>query len=188
MKNKILKNAVRSVVVSLFLYNCSTEIESKEKQNFFRFDVFFNKQINFLTNQKTTVNKNIITAKTNETKLLKNIDWTKELADFNDLDINKPALANLYLIEKTDSTENYALKPNEKATIKKIEIKKAKDGSVASISINQDYKNPLYNWQKKLIFIVKNKQAKSYEVSYKQSLFGIGNENFIVKGEIVTLQ
>ncbi len=180
-----MKNLAWGIMASLFLYNCSPKVENKEKRNFFRFDIFFKEQISLLTKQKTFVKKNIITAQTNETKVLKNIDWTKELADFNDLDINKPALADLYIIEKTDSTENYVLKANEKASIKKIEIKIEKDGNLSAIIIHQDYNNPLYSWQKKLVYNLKNKQLKNYEISYKQSLFGIGNENFIVRGEIV---
>ncbi|PRY89289.1 hypothetical protein [Mongoliibacter ruber] len=79
-------------------------------------------------------------------------DWLKELSFFLEADINRPALAQSYHSERSESALIHELKEGEKGKIKRIVVKFNED-KVKEISFRSRTENPFYSSETRGVMI-----------------------------------
>ena len=179
-------------VVLLFFCFLITSCNNPAQQNqpLVYYDVagFIKKQIESLSDRHPTVQKTLSVDDKQSQQTTADINWSRELGLFSQVDINKPALRNSYQIERPDSlTYIYTLKQTEEyLTVRSLAIHLDETtGSPQRIEAVLQTDNPLYTSERHLLF-EKEPDSKSihYNIKGFQKLAYMSERDFTVDGRV----
>ena len=137
-----------------------------------------NKQIAFL---KTTIAEG-----KKQTKEIKNINWAKELAFFEQANLNRSAFRNSYqeeIVPRQDSIFISYTSQNDELKVKKLQIVLLKDSSLAMVEAFIKTDNYLYSSEKHLKLRCKDNSVESYHIRGRQKMIFTEPEYFEVGAE-----
>jgi len=123
-----------------------------------------------------------------QSKELKEINWVKELAFFEQINLNKSAFRGMYQekrIQKQDTTFIYYTTKSEELKVKNLNITLLKDSSLIMAEAFIKTDNYLYSSEKNLMLTCKNNSVKSYQIKGKQKMIFTEPEYFEVEAKRV---
>lgn len=167
----------------IFLQSCQSQ-ETTKISLYFDMKGYIANQINLLNASKPKVSKTVTVGDKIETKVISGIDWAKELEFFAESDLNKPAFVGSYDIVENDSLKSYQLKSSGKNLVKYLIIKQKPDGK-EEISARISECNYLYESEKNLQAVFKDKKLKSYQIEGFQKVILGEKKPFKIAGEIL---
>ncbi len=167
----------------IFLQSCQSQ-ETTKISLYFDMKGYIANQINLLNISKPKVSKTVTVGDKIETKVISGIDWAKELEFFVESDLNKPAFVGSYDIVENDSLKSYQLKSSGKNLVKYLIIKQKLDGK-EEISAQISERNYLYESEKNLQAVFKDKKLKSYQIEGFQKVILGEKKPFKIAGEIL---
>lgn len=170
--------------ICLLLTACMPE-NNKSKINYY-YDL--QDALQKLEKPKAVFQKTTIAEGKTETQILKNLDWQKELAFFEQANLNKSAFRGGYQEIKSLKQDTILIEyiaKNKEFKVKKLNIALLKDSSLvmAEAFINTD--NYLYSSEKYLKLICKDQLIQSYYIKGKQKMIFTEPEYFEVKAEMI---
>ncbi len=155
----------------LLIEACNPISTSKEREKrYFDLALFVQKQIDKLSNQPLSVQKEIYLEGKKQEILTDSINWAKELSLFKEADINSPALANSYEVkeDKQARTLSYVAK-EDKQKVREIQLVLGGDGRLESINIKEvkivyAENNQLYEIHRRMSMKIKDEQLYAYSI------------------------
>ncbi|MBW3467676.1 hypothetical protein [Arthrospiribacter ruber] len=113
-------------------------------------------------------------------------EWLQELSFFLDADINRPALAQSYQTQRSESTLVHELKEGEKGKVKKMTVKYL-EGNVKEVSFRSETKNPFYTSQTRGVLIFHSESGKldQYSVENIQEVVFSRPNKVIISASII---
>jgi hypothetical protein len=148
------------ILVVYFLGSCQdrTPVPPRSAANSEYFDLtgFIQEQAQLLNTEKAAAVKSVQEAgETAETKVVKNLNWTKELESFAEVDLNKPAFRNAYTVSRETQpsglvTETYRRKPETESAIQFMAVTKSPQNQVMAIRAMQESSNLLISTRKEM--------------------------------------
>ncbi|WP_338876048.1 hypothetical protein WBJ53_10445 [Spirosoma sp. SC4-14] len=185
---------VYSVCLLFVLTTSSCTDSAQQNQPNVYYDVlsFVKRQIDELSAQKPLVAKTIsINQKQSEQKT-NEVNWSRELELFTQVDINKPALRNSYQITRPDSlTYRYTLKKSEeRLTVRSLFVQlDSATRQPRLIEAVLQTSNPLYSSERHLLLesgLAGNQQwrVKRYRLTGYQKLSYFDKNEFLVEGQL----
>lgn len=119
-------------------------------------------------------------------KEVTNINWNKELAFFEQANLNKSAFRNSYqekISREQDSIVISYVSQNDELKVRSLKIVLLQDSSLALVEAFIKTDNYLYSSEKYLKLLCKNKSIESYYIRGKQKMIFADPEHFEVKAE-----
>ncbi len=155
-----------------FLGSCQSDavtIQEPAHQRFFDLKGYVQQQATLLQQQQPTIKKTITSGSIVETKVLQDMDWTKELDLFTKSDINKPSWVDKYSIDSISKEGGFMLlqykaKDSDLAT-RQLDIE-LKGEVVQSVLVVNQVTNAIYQSQQYLTYI----PQKGYTIKKKQAV------------------
>jgi hypothetical protein len=140
---------------------------------------FFSAEARRLNGLKPTFNKTVCINGKKESKVLnKSIDWEKELSEFKEADINKPAFKGMYQISTLPNKTIYTtLRKN--VSIKRIEVEFGDAKKPTGIRIFQLTKNMIYQSTDTLSYY----PDSLYSIHKKQVVRVLGTTVYTINGK-----
>ena len=179
------------IIIILLLTRCDQPQEKvKEKKIYYDLKGFIETQIEFLSEQKPTVDKVMSVSGKNESRSTKEVDWKKELELFIQADINKPSYSKSYAVSKPDSlTSVYTLKTEENISVKSVRIELDKNtGNPVLIQALLRSENKLYQSEKNVELHCKSESNQwhltSYSIKGYQKLATMDRKDFDIQAEV----
>ena len=167
-----MKKVISSLTLCALLSACNEEIKENQVKRYFDLRGLVEKQIKTLDTQKPIVQKTIIIADSSENQSVKTINWSKELALFTQVDLNKPAFVQSYQVDSSSMGVKYTLKNSEKLSVKYLTISRlGEDGISVEALINNN--NYLYETERHLKLSLKNNELTDYQIDgFQKIVFG----------------
>lgn len=160
------------------LTGCSDQNIAPQAEQPAYFDVpgFINSQIALLEKESVNLQKTVgMEGEKPETRIVKDPDWTTELALFREIDLNKKALSGSYTQTKTVLPDGekllYTLNEDVSAPIVSLEIRKNKQDQVTDLQAVYEQKNTLF-YNREIRTLKTNSQHKitAYQISGVQKV------------------
>ncbi|OWY25599.1 hypothetical protein C7N43_37520 [Sphingobacteriales bacterium UPWRP_1] len=175
------------------IYGCRQQTSGNSVPNeqasgttiYFNLNRFFNQEITRLENSKTGLQKTATLNQKAETKILKDVNWRKELAAFTASDINKPAWKGKYAADTTRqngfTTVTYTA--TDIALRTRLVQLNFKDGSnnPVSVVITNQTNNFVYQTNENLHY----QTGGGYNIKASQKVILMQPENFAIAATFV---
>lgn len=176
-----MKKVVSLLIFCALLSACHEEVKENQTKKYLDLKGLIENQIKTLNKQKAEVQKSILMSEKSENKLIKTINWAKELELFIQADLNKPAFIQSYQVDSSSTGVKYTLKETEKLPVKYLNIiKVGADGITIEALVNN--KNYLYETERHLKLSLKNNQIIDYQiVGFQKIIFG-DKKSFKING------
>ena len=142
-----------------------------------------------LSKEELTFMKTTIAEGKRQEKEIGKINWAKELAFFEQANLNKSAFRGVYQeekIQKQDTTIIHYTSKNDELKVKKLSIALLKDSSLIMAEAFIKTDNYLYSSEKNLKLICKNNKVESYHIRGKQKMIFTEPEYFEVEGKRIS--
>lgn len=133
--------------------------------------------------------KTTITEGKKQSQTIRNIDWEKELALFQQANLNKAAFRNGYKERKSTNKDTTFITyetENQDFKVKQLIIGLLPDSSLAKVEAFIRTDNYLYSSEKYLQILCKENKLQSYRISGKQKMIFSKPEYFEVTAQILT--
>jgi len=167
------------LVFALACFSCNKQEKPNANNNLLYFDLkgYFEKEIDRLQEVSPSINKTVSINGAKEQKTLTITDWQKELAIFQNADINKNSWRGSFKITKQGEQSIYS-SDNRKIPIKKILVEQ-QGSKVSKISIIVNNNNILYRSQDTLTYI----PDSLYEIKKQQKIRFLAQKNYLIIGK-----
>jgi len=185
---------VYSVCLLIILTTSSCTDSAQQNQPNVYYDVlsFVKHQIDDLAAQKPLVKKTVSINQRHTEQQTNDVNWSRELELFTQVDINKPALRNSYQIVQPDSlTYRYTLKKSEeRLTVRSLTVQlDSATHQPRLIEAVLQTSNPLYSSERHLLLesgpIGKQQwRVKHYKLTGYQKLSFFDKNQFLVEGQL----
>jgi hypothetical protein len=163
---------------------CQNDSQFEQPKKYFDVKALIQQVVQKLNAQKPLVKKTIQTPETTENQTIRIGNWAKELELFTQVDLNKPAYLNSYLVDSTSNTIKYTLKPNEKLPVQFLSFKE-KGNTEYQIEALILVDNYLYSSEKHLTLTWKNDFVTNYQIDgFQKVVFG-DKKSFKINGTVV---
>jgi len=193
------KYFVLSWVLSLFLLgscqDTSPVLPTATKTEYFDIAGFIQEQVRLLNTEKPAAIKSVQeSGETTETKTVKNLNWTKELESFAEIDLNKPAFRDAYTVSRQAQpdgtiTETYRRKPDTESDIQLVTVTTNGQKQVASIQAIRESDNMLLASRKEMQLTCNTKnnvnRVQSFRIEGEQKPLIFENLHYIIATEIL---
>jgi hypothetical protein len=128
-----------------------------------------------------------IEGKTEQT-VLKQVDWTKELALFKAIDLNKPVYRDLYNVQKSpDGKQHRYTALKHQLPVQSLLIVWDSAGQeVERIEVEYTEQNTLYSIERSLRLEIKNGQITRYRITGKQTMFMSKASDYTIVASVIT--
>jgi hypothetical protein len=161
----MLKNCLLILTLGLVCASCTDVSDQADSSRYFNISAFFTEYAGQLNEQMIPVQKTIEKDGEREEKFLENPDWRKELEPFKDLNIQRPAFRNEFLIDTlfSHSASEYKITYTAKSKnteIRKIEISFLHD-EIQTLSASKLNDNAVFSTGRNLAW----KRGKGYKIS-----------------------
>lgn len=146
---------------------------SAAKHEYFDLAGFIQEQAQLLNTQKPAAVKSVQEAgETAETKVVNNLNWTKELESFAEVDLNKPAFRNAYTVSRETQTngvvtETYRRKPETESAIQLMAVTRSGQNQVMAIQAVQESSNLLISTRKEMQLTCNTKNGVNRVQSFR---------------------
>ncbi len=172
------------LLFTLLLTACTQDEKTSKKLLYFDLLSVINKQIGLLNQEKPMFIKSYAIGVQKEIVQTTEIDWSKELALFQEVDINKQSYKNSYMVTQSDNGELiYSLKKEEELPVKWLKIKSNAKGIELEANVLVD--NYLYTSGKEISLKIEGNKLQNYAIKGWQKLF-IGNKKmYEIQGKLV---
>ncbi|GAB4490038.1 MAG: hypothetical protein OHK0045_14040 [Raineya sp.] len=130
--------------------------------------------------------KTTISEGKSQIKQVKKIEWQKELAFFEQANLNKPALRGMYQEQKKqkqDTTFIYYTSKSDELKVKSLKVALLKDSSLVMAEAFIKTDNFLYSSEKYLTLICKKNSIERYHIRGKQKMIFTEPEYFEVEAK-----
>ncbi|KAA9340055.1 hypothetical protein [Adhaeribacter soli] len=182
------------LVPFLGLMSCSAPEQPatpKTQQLYFDVPGFIQKQANALAGQHAGLQKTLqLRPEKPESATLKEVDWAEELQYFQEIDLNKKALAGTYLVSETQLPEGkqtlYTRNPEAEAPIKMLEIITDEGGQVKTLRALYEEKNALfYSRELRQLTCNENSRLSSFQISGVQKVILSDSLRYQVEAKVI---
>lgn len=160
--------------------------ESKQEQVRYYFDL--QDALHKLEKPQTNFLKTTISEGKSQVKEIRTIEWQKELAFFEQANLNKSVFRGSYTETKSwkqDTIFIHYRTQNGELKVKNLTIALLNDSSLVKVEAFISTDNYLYSSEKKLQLICKNNKVESYHIRGKQKMIFTKPEFFEVKAELM---
>lgn len=158
--------------ILIFFGGCQSDtitIQQPTHQRFFDLKGYVEQQATLLQQKQPSIKKTITSGSIEETKILQDIDWTKELGLFTKSDINKPSWADKYSIDSIAKEGGFMLlqykAQDPDLATRQLDIE-LKGEVVHSVFVINQVTNAIYQSQQYLTYI----PQKGYTIKKKQAV------------------
>lgn len=151
---------------------------STNLQPYFSLEEYFNLEIDRLESDSSEIFKTVEINGSTESQSVRITNWKNEFAPFIEADINKSAWANSYSIDSTSGSMTYRSKePDLKTQL--IQLQLADNGSIKSITVENQVQNWIYTAREKLYYI----PDSCYQIYKVQDIRIVGKNEYRITGE-----
>lgn len=171
------KNTVLFFAILLLTACTNTTEKQYVQKKYFDLKGYFQQEANRLNKTKPLVDKTVTVNDSSERRKIKIEDWSKELSNFIDSDINKSAWQGLFRVVKNDKTELYS--SNEDKVLVKILKISRKNHEISGIEILQETSNYLYTSVDTLTYY----PDSLYEIRKTQHIKFLNAKKYKIRGE-----
>jgi hypothetical protein len=181
-----LKITKHLISLLLLLSACLPQEHKSAKVNYY-YDL--QEALEKLDKNSTAFLKTTITEGKKQSQIVRNIDWEKELAFFQQANLNKAAFRNGYQERKSTNKDTTFITyetENQDFKVKQLIIGLLPDSSLAKVEAFIRTDNYLYSSEKYLQIFCKNNKLQSYRISGKQKMIFSEPEYFEVTAQILT--
>jgi hypothetical protein len=158
------------VATVLFFSSCD-ELKMKPQAHtnqYFDMVGFVQNQIILLEKTPCTLNKSMTSNDLKQNTETKTIDWKEELGLFLEVDINKPVLRDMYLVNESKNFVEY-IATDSKYKVQYLSIKGSPENPTEITAFLTD-ENQLYQTKKELQLKFDNKKLVSYKIAGQQKI------------------
>jgi len=147
--------------------------QSAANHEYFDLAGFIQEQARLLNTQKPAAIKSVQeSGEMAETKVIRNLNWTKELESFAEVDLNKPAFHNAYTVSRETQpgglvTETYRRKPETESAIQLMAVTKSQQNRVMAIRAVQESSNLLISTRKEMQLTCNTKNGVNRVQSFR---------------------
>lgn len=180
------------LLLCLFLSSCTDSAQQTQPNVYYDVLGFIRHQIADLSTRKPLVQKTVSINQKQSQQRTQDVNWSRELELFTQVDINKPALRSSYQILRPDSlTYQYTLKKSEeKLTVRSLTVRlDGKTHQPRLIEAVLQTANPLYSSERHLMLESgpgSNQQwrVQHYKLAGFQKLPYFDKSEFLVDGRV----
>lgn len=176
------------LLLAFFVTACANEANVDRTLAYYDTRHVIETAIQDLEARKPEVNKTWTYAKAQESRIVTDIDWNKELKLFLDADINKSSFVSSYDSTVAPERITYFLKTGEKLPIKSISI--ALDTlTMSPIGFHavRTSENYFFTTQADLKLTLENEKVMTYDIQTVQKLLWFEPDSTVVQGEVLHL-
>ena len=184
---KIPLKTTKYLIYFLLLFSACVQQEHKSAKVNYYYDL--QEALEKLDKNSTAFLKTTITEGKKQSQIVRNIDWEKELAFFQQANLNKAAFRNGYKERKSTNKDTTFITyetENQDFKVKKLIIALLPDSSLAKVEAFIRTDNYLYSSEKYLQIFCKNNKLQSYRISGKQKMIFSEPAYFEVTAQILT--
>ena len=168
------------LIFFLFLTGCSSIDQTADNPKFWDLARFFTSQQEKLSQSKATWQKQITIDEVVEEKEMNQINWVKELALFQESDLNKTVYqGNVKTVEQSDRTIYQITDPQ--LPIQRVFIQWDSNRLPKSIVIESAGDNLLYQTKKQLTAHFVDGNLVNYQIDIQQKVIGLDPSDVHVK-------
>jgi hypothetical protein len=180
-------------LIFIFLISVFSACQPQTTDNeVFNLNIFLDKQIALLGQQKVSVEKTIVADGKKEKKSVSNINWQKELEMFRQSDVMKTALRSRYDIQKNAANElTFLRKSGEDIPVKFLKLTFEGDSTqISSLEAVLLQENYLYRSERKLQMNLRknangNMELVDYHISGTRKPIFLQETNFDLQAVIL---
>lgn len=168
--NKLIIVALSIIFTSLLSCQTTPETEQAIKlMPFFDLETFFEKEIEILKSTKKVEKTAMINGET-ETKTLKDLDFSQELAIFTQSNINKTAWLDKYAIDSVYNAQKQLVQLNYTAKEERLRTREViisfENKEITKVEVQNATKNIIAQSQQNLVYVPK----KGYTIKSEQDI------------------
>lgn len=164
---------------------CNPTESNLQEKTFFDLERVIENEINYLSQQKPTVQKTVRINDETEEISTNDLDWKKELEIIIQSDLNKAAYKLSYdEIEKPNQI-TYQLKQGENLPVSSLQIFTDNEGELIKINSIHTTDNYLYKSTKNVMAEFSEGHLSNYEIKGNQKLFVGSEKTFEIAGKVI---
>lgn len=176
MISKLIKYTVMSVAAVSF-YSCHSSFDDHSRAKEINIPQYFKQEIQKLEKLNPQVSKTVNNNDQKENRIVENVNWEKELAQFTTIDLNKNNFDSMTK-DSVNKVVTYSLSNKNKDTLI-VKVIYGED-EIQALDIKKRVNYILFSNDERLYY----ESGKKYLLQKSQHILGLGERKYYIEGNI----